>query len=428
MKNIGKKIILFSTLFLMSACTFDFKTMAFYFDNKTSQDSFSNENITNNFLSPSKDVNYWQEYDHKKFYEEDFSSKKPLYQFTLIDSELSEGRKYDVLINLFEDGEFVISQYGLTNKVVMDYYGYWANIDNEYIYAGISCYSSSTSGEVYNISYSYNLTKTGNKFDTFGINLSLGFAEGGVYVRNKDITGDGNVKYNTLKDFENEYNLTRTDKLPYQEPKNDEEDNTLFSWTSDSENYLLTFNKDGTYLFQFKTASLKEEGTWSFVNWKMKIVNSKNQEIEAVMDNTTHAFTLEYVSGISDRVKRTFTCESSIWGKALGSSGTYKIPTKLLFSWTSDSENYLLDFYNDNTYIFQFKTASLKEEGTWSFVNWKMKIINSKNQEIEATLDSTTHAFTLEYVSGISDRVKRTFTCESSIWGKALGSSGTYIY
>ncbi len=328
----------------LTSCGFNWKTMSFTFtdnasedktssdENKTSGDKKDDSATTSKFKTPTKDTSYWQDYTKKKYYEEDFSTKTVAYQFVLKDAELSS-RKYQVLINLYEDGEFVINQYYDTEKSqYFDYYGYWANMNDENIYAGITYYSSSLSGYVYGIDYSYNLTKTGDAFDTFGINLAMGFAEGGVYVRNVNVSGNGEVTYKTVADYEKSIGATRSTKAAYQEAPAGGDDTTggdtttkkaLFAWTSDSENYLLTFNSDCTYVFEFKTASLIENGTWSFENWEMKIKNSKDEEIAATLDSTTHTFSLNYVSGISDLVKKTFTVESSVWGPALGSSGSY---------------------------------------------------------------------------------------------------------
>ncbi len=323
----------------LASCGFNWKTMSFTFtdntttskestDNDKTSDN-SSEEATSKYKSPTKDVSYWQEYTKKQYYEEDFSSKKVAYQFSLKDAELSS-YKYHILINLYEDGEFVINQYRDDQKTqYFDYYGYWANMNDESIYAGISYYSNSMSAYVYGIDYSYTLTITDGAFDTFGINLAMGFSEGGVYVRNVNVSGNGDIAYKTVTDFETSIGVTRGDKIAYQDvPTQDggeeePEDKTLFAWTSDSENYLLTFNTDCTYVFEFKTAGLIENGTWSFESWSMKIKNSANAEIAATMDSTTHAFTLEYVSGISDRVTRTFTVESSVWGPKLGTSGSY---------------------------------------------------------------------------------------------------------
>ena len=349
-----KLISLLSIIFgtsILTSCSFNFKTMSFEFgdgENKT-QDTTKEDKTSDNttkkddettttskYKTPTKNTDYWQAYTKKNYYEEDFTTKTVAYQFVMTNVELNEGRPYNVLINLYEDGEFVINQYYTVKGVqYFDYYGYWTNMNDENLFAVTTCYSNVGSGIVNGIDYSYSLTKNGDGFDTFGINLALGFAEGGVYVRNRDVIGNGEVVYKTVADYEKTLNVTRSSKPDYEENSSQDKDDdkkddsssttdtTLFTWTSDSENYTLKFNKDCTYVFEFKTAKLVENGTWSFSNWELKIVNSNNVEIAATMDSTSHAFSLNYVSGISELVTRTFTVDSSVWGVALGTSGSY---------------------------------------------------------------------------------------------------------
>ena len=506
----------------LTSCGFDAERMAFVLDDKTKTGTVEENNTSSDepvitYKTPTKPVEHWQNYTQKQFYEEDFFSKPIAYQFTAKDIDFhNNANKYNLLINLFEDGEVVISQYIVGGSIYFDYYGYWANLDNESLYMGVSCYSMG--GSVVGISYSYNLTKTAEAFDTFGVNIALGFKEGGVFVRNTDINGTGEVKYATVKDFEDEISFTRGSRPAYDDPNKEEtktvqavmdttsltstmtlftdhtfqfdykssaasitelgtwsyeedvfaitindgetitatldgdtytlnyvaktsnrikadftitkealepkEENLLLSWNGDSENYILEFYRDGTYYFEFKSYNVKENGRWIYKDNRLYIINSANVKIEASLDASTSLYTLNYVSGVSNRLKRTFTLAGDIWKPALGDTGTFNA---LLLSWNGDSENYVLDFYSNGNYHFEFKSYSVKEDGTWSYVDSTLTVTNSAGVVLTPSLDSETSMYTLEYVSGISDKLKRTFTLEADVWKAALGDTGSFV-
>ncbi len=513
--------IVLSSLALASCASFDVERMAFNYGDNGKQNSTDSQTSDGGesaitYKTPTKEASYWQDYTHKQFYTEDFMKKTPAYQFVKTDCELREGMNYDIILNLFDDGEFVISQY--SSSVIMDYYGYWANVGNSYIFAGINCYRASVSGSVCNINYTYNLTFNGSAFDTFGLNLALGFAEGGVYVRNTDISGDGSVIYKNVEDFETQRSLTRPAAKEYTPAEGEEEkevlvemtsssansamtlyvDNSfefsfkssggsftesgtwaldgdtlsitidggetitatlasgvytleyvaktssrvtatftcdasaikantvkvLFTWGSTSENYILTFNSDCTYHFEFKSYSLDEDGTWSYSGFALTLTNSAGKTLTPALgeDGT---YTLDYVSGVSDRVTRTFTLEKAVWEATLGTTGTYYADANILFVWGSTSENYILTFNKDCTYHFEFKSYSLDEDGTWSYSGFALTLTNSAGKTLTPALgeDGT---YTLDYVSGVSDRVTRTFTLEKAVWEAAFGTTGTY--
>ena len=97
---------------------------------------------------------------------------------------------------------------------------------------------------------------------------------------------------------------------------------------------------------------------------------------------------LNYVADINEQLTGTFSSLSSVWGSALGASGSYA-PTEskdLLFSWDSTGKSKELDFYANGTYEFRFTKMSITERGTWSFEGWKLKLTTEAGREIAAEL------------------------------------------
>jgi len=102
--------------------------------------------------------------------------------------------------------------------------------------------------------------------------------------------------------------------------------NILFSWESAGDgNCSLDFNKDGSYEFKFTTMSLSEKGTWSCKNYQMKVITPGGNEMVPTMDSTTHAFSFTYTADAGGgRLTHDFKVEASVWGAAIGMSGTYE--------------------------------------------------------------------------------------------------------
>ena len=97
----------------------------------------------------------------------------------------------------------------------------------------------------------------------------------------------------------------------------------LFSFTSDSENYLLDLNTDKTYTFTFKTVGLVEEGTWEYTGWKLTLTDKNGKVMEVDKDNPEHEMRLHFVAAVDERVNRDFTAPSSVWGVAFKGQGEY---------------------------------------------------------------------------------------------------------
>ena len=393
-----------------------------------------------NYKTPTEPEEKWQGYTGEQFYSEDNDSKAIAYQLIGHGDVTASGEPvpFDALINLYEDGEMVMSVFGRGNGY--QYFGYWTNVNDENLWFCVMDYMVIGMDQICTIDYGYDLT---GHFDEFTVNIALGLADGGVFVRNIPAGGDGSVQYPSIRDWFASFGYDMPAKAVSGETAQEPE--ILFSFTSDSENYLLDIYNDCTYVFTFKTAGLTETGTWDYHGWKMTLTDKNGKVTEIDKENPEHEMRLHFVAAVDERVNRDFTAPSSAWGVAFKGQGDYDPPAGLakpasssetaesapaakevLFSFTSDSENYLLDINTDNTYTFTFKTAGLVEEGTWDYHGWKMTLTDKNGKVMEVDKDNDEHEMRLHFVAAVDERVNRDFTAPSSVWGVAFKGQGDY--
>ncbi len=166
--------------------------------------------------APSKDAAYWQAYTVEQSASEDVSDKTIQYQFYAEKiCEPAYGMGVVSIINLYSDGYCRMTQYSTRGGTIFYYNGYWTLMDEETLYFGFSNYAMKadesikdaaaennyTIGEdVCTVDYSYNVMPSGGQAD-FTINVCLGFANGGQFVRSVDVKSDGMVVYETEEEF-----------------------------------------------------------------------------------------------------------------------------------------------------------------------------------------------------------------------------------
>lgn len=287
----------------------------------------SNPQREENYKTPTVAENVWQGYTPEDYLAEDVSGKKIVYQLTgeaTIEGG-GEAKAFSAILNLCEDGESVLSVYGREHRY--DYYGYWTNEGDDHLWFCVACYTIEGMDGVCTIDYSYDLT---GHFDDISINVALGFANGGQFVRTMPIGGDGSVQYASAEDFLREKGWEPA-ATPSQSGNpadagagNDAEGEPLFSFTSDSENYLLDCYADGTYKFTFVTAGLTETGEWTWKDWTFSLTDTNGKVTIADKDDESHALNIHFVAAINERVNRDFTCDAVTWGTALGTTGNYE--------------------------------------------------------------------------------------------------------
>ena len=285
------------------------------------------------YRKPTMAEEHWQEYSGVDYYNEDNDSKKIAYQLLGHgEVQAKETAIFDALLNFYEDGEMVMSVFGRGNAY--QYFGYWTNVDDENLWFCVMDYMVVGMDQICTIDYSYELT---GHFDPITVNVALGLADGGVFVRDLPAGGDGTVQYPSIKDWFASLGYEMPSKVAISASGEGEAaaesteaaeavPEVLFSFKSDSDNYLLDINKDGTYTFTFKTAGLVENGTWTYHEWKMKLIDRNGKEMLVDKDNPEHEMRLHFVAATDERVNRDFTAPSSVWGVAFKGQGEYNVP------------------------------------------------------------------------------------------------------
>lgn len=160
------------------------------------------------YQTPTQDADYWGAMSETKgeLMKEDVSGKEIAYQFSTIYQHVSnteDPRDYYLLINLYTDGYIRIYQY-FDDGFLFEYGGYWVNEGEDMgIWMGVLEYGMEFNGavNVYTYDWSTNIVLDNGTF-TFSFSISLGNADGGLYVRQAEFSEmDGKVAYATVQDW-----------------------------------------------------------------------------------------------------------------------------------------------------------------------------------------------------------------------------------
>lgn len=94
----------------------------------------------------------------------------------------------------------------------------------------------------------------------------------------------------------------------------------LFAWEGFAS---LVFNTDGTYDFNYNDM-VKESGTWKWENWTLTVTDANGTEMTGSVDKEdNNTLKLTFTAIANSQLVVDFTAASSVWGPALGASGTY---------------------------------------------------------------------------------------------------------
>lgn len=391
------------------------------------------------YKTPNTSEEIWQDASAKDYAQEDFESKPIAYQF-IASGEVDAGGlvQYDGLINLYENGLVVVSTYGRGNA--MRYYGYWTNVDDENLWFCVMYYTALGMGGQYcMIDYGYELF---DHFDDFTLNVALGLADGGQFVRTIPAGGDGSVQYASVKEWyaSKGYDMPATElpaekKEPAQQDKPADTANTLlFGFTADVDSFKLDLFSDGTYEFCFTSMNLSETGTWEWKDWELTLTTPNGQSFSCKPDADTHALNLTFAPDISEKLVRDYTADASVWGSAFNGEGTYTpaagsadaSEAALLFSFTADVPSFLLDLYTDGTYQFQFTSMNIEETGTWTWKDWMLTLTTPGGKAATGEIDGDTHELKITFIPDISDQLVRDYVADAQIWGTAFNGQGEY--
>ena len=118
---------------------------------------------------------------------------------------------------------------------------------------------------------------------------------------------------------------------------------------------------------------------------------AETKSTEAVNEEPSYpanTFVLPFTADISEQLQTTFFSDSSVWGTALGASGSYTPSDSkdILFSWSNNGKSNELDFLADGTYEYRFTKMSITEHGTWAFDDWHLTLTTEAGREMPAEL------------------------------------------
>lgn len=386
------------------------------------------------FPEPTNNADYFDALELKDYVEADYSSKTIAYQ--LFGENKSDYGDTQVLVNLYADG-FVQVCRARGLSYASSIYGYWYVEDGEAIVVipdNFDLAKNRASDSLF-ISISY---EDDSKELVANVDITLLASSG--FQMSIAVYTDGltKVTYATTADF---YNAYITDyKAGSEVPSTEEEKiidygdkELLFQWTAPTgTQHELNFYADGTYNLVWKGEfySAYDDGTWSWENWTMTLAPSQEGSIATASMDDAHALIVDYYLKAAQETIH-FSASTAVWGVKLGASGSYTpvVPAAELFAFTGGwNRGEALVFFDDLTYKFTFSTA--EETGTWSFVNWQLSMVPDADFSgaviSDAGIDAESHDLKVTYQAHASSQLKITFSCPSSVWGAALGASGTY--
>ena len=160
----------------------------------------------------------------------------------------------------------------------------------------------------------------------------------------------------------------------------------------------ITFNEDGTYLFEFPTYSVQDSGTYTLVDGILTVVNANGLEM------TMEDGKLHYVSSMSDQLVGDFTISDSFFENAFSEETNNGLIQ-------SDDGATQISFNPDGTYLFEFPAYSVQDAGTYVWADGVLTVVNANG------LEMTMEDGKLHYISSMSDQLVGDFTIDTAIFG-----------
>lgn len=96
---------------------------------------------------------------------------------------------------------------------------------------------------------------------------------------------------------------------------------------------------------------------------------------------------------------------------------------EVLFAWEGYAD---MVFYADGTFDFNYKDM-VKETGTWKWVDWDLIVTNTNGDEAVGKVDKEdNNLLKFTYTAAANSQLVVNYKVEATVWGAALGISGTY--
>ena len=160
----------------------------------------------------------------------------------------------------------------------------------------------------------------------------------------------------------------------------------------------MYFFPDGTYRFWFEPYSIEDLGTWTFENGVLTLTDAKGAQSTAEGD----PLRLHYAYSESDQLTGDYTIPASTF---LFEKNATVVP--------SDDAGTTMCFFADGTYRFEFGSYSIVDEGTWTFENGVLTLIDVNGAQSTAE-GETLH---LHYAYSVSDQLTGDYTINPAIFG-----------
>ena len=130
--------------------------------------------------------------------------------------------------------------------------------------------------------------------------------------------------------------------------------------TSDDGGTTMTFNPDGTFAFDFAAYSIHEEGTYTYADGKLTVVNANGLEASGEGD----PIKLHFVSATSDMLTGDYTIPAATFDFG-GAAAPAAEPVTII----SDDGGTKIVFNPDGTYSFLFESYNIEDKGTYTYEN-----------------------------------------------------------
>ena len=174
-------------------------------------------------------------------------------------------------------------------------------------------------------------------------------------------------------------------------------------------NTTITFNGDGTYLFEFAQYGVQDPGTYTFENGELIVINANGLEMKVEDDK------LHYISGVSDQLTGDFEIDTAIFAVPAEASTSFEA-----FTVIADDGNTTITFNGDGTYLFEFAQYGVQDPGTYTFENGELIVINANSLEMKVE-DGKLH-----YISGVSDQLTGDFEIDTAIFAAPAETSTSF--
>lgn len=348
---------------------------------------------TPEYLTPEKSDEYWAELAETKgnLLKENAAEKEVAYQFAATYTQEGAGTYY-VLMNLYADGYVRVYQY---RGFLFEYGGYWVNDGEDMgLWVGALEYGLDNGGvQVYSYDYSNNLTYDSNNTFTFTFSISLGAADGGLYVRSVEFNNlSGEVAYETTQDW-----------IDYVEEETGEtfEELDFSGWTGNVVKETLVSvsmtDKDGTSRDVKFYAENEYDfgglgGSWQISGGELAITQETDNGAEwTVTGNADGSYTLTYYYHNAEGTVFTGTLSAEDFAALTASQVTATVT--LYFGGNTESTvTQTVEFLSDGTY----SAAGGQMTGTWKAENGVLTLTGALSYDAETkalTLSAGTYSF-----------------------------------